>query len=167
MLTGGTGDVSPQLLTMTVTQTAADTTTTAEQIIPVQRLPQGNKAQVMEVLKVYYDHNNTGEVDQTLNCFLTTASFGTTAITAAEPRVFSFFRKTVQLTTSGMYIEQFPFTHDLTDGAGHGILIATDSIFMQAVSATTGAANTFRIKILYRWKNVLLPEYIGIVQSQQ
>lgn len=65
--------------------------------------------------------------------------------------------------------------HDLTDGAGHGVLIATDNIFLN-VQVTNAAFNnvtadaisaTFNCDILYRFKEVKLQEYIGIVQSQQ
>lgn len=65
------------------------------------------------------------------------------------------------------WFEQEPYHHDLTDGAGHGILIATDQIFVQMKSQATGTANSAYIKLCYRWKNVGLSEYIGIVQSQQ
>lgn len=65
--------------------------------------------------------------------------------------------------------------HDLTDGAGHGILVATDNIFVSCsisvgsvfvtqADAATGAASC---NILYRFKEIALAEYIGIVQSQQ
>lgn len=63
------------------------------------------------------------------------------------------------------YVES-PFVNDLTDGAGHGILIATDQLFLQIASNSTTIANEVAFKILYRWKNVPLSEYIGIVQSQ-
>lgn len=63
--------------------------------------------------------------------------------------------------------------HDLTDGAGHGVLIATDNIWLTAFIngavpdiGTTAALNVF-CEILYRFKKVTLQEYIGIVQSQQ
>lgn len=66
--------------------------------------------------------------------------------------------------------------HDLTDGAGHGVLVATDNIFLTlqtaatvvGASATITAATGFgECAILYRFKEVGLAEYIGIVQSQQ
>lgn len=56
---------------------------------------------------------------------------------------------------------------DLTDGAGHGVLIATDSIYCNLQSVVTGILNDVVVKIGYRWKEVALVEYIGIVQSQQ
>ena len=70
--------------------------------------------------------------------------------------------------------------HDLTDGAGHGILIATDNLYLAAqsegfdygvaIGGTQVAANngfSVNCDILYRFKEVTLKEYIGIVQSQQ
>jgi len=63
--------------------------------------------------------------------------------------------------------ETEPYHDDLTDGAGHGVLVATDQIYCQISSSSTGAAQTCAGKIWYRWKNVGLAEYIGIVQSQQ
>jgi hypothetical protein len=60
-----------------------------------------------------------------------------------------------------------PRKWDFTDGAGHGILVATDNIFIQASTNGQNTASLFRFKILYRFKSVSLVEYIGIVQSQQ
>lgn len=67
-----------------------------------------------------------------------------------------------------------PNVHDLTDGAGHGVLIATDNIYlsMTLLSASIdGGSYTSngqaRADLLYRFKDVTLTEYIGIVQSQQ
>lgn len=72
-----------------------------------------------------------------------------------------------------------PIIHDLTDGAGHGILIATDNIYLNALvayvdadtSAAYAGAPSFifaasNCELIYRFKAVTLQEYIGIVQSQ-
>lgn len=63
--------------------------------------------------------------------------------------------------------------HDLTDGAGHGVLIATDNVWLTAWLngavpdiGTTAQLNVYA-ELLYRFKKVTLQEYIGIVQSQQ
>lgn len=63
--------------------------------------------------------------------------------------------------------------HDLTDGAGHGVLIATDNVWLTAFLngavpdiGTTAALNVYA-DLLYRFKKVTLQEYVGIVQSQQ
>ena len=176
-LTGGTGDVSPQWMSFVATQSAADTTTTTTQAIPVQRQNNRGLAQVLEVLKVYVERPaivsgaSATEASDSYAVLLSTTSFGTTATTTSEPRVFmaDTFQAQFAFTAAGTYYVIHPRTiiYDITDGAGHGVLIATDNIFAQVVTSTTGATNSYRIKILYRWKNVSLQEYIGIVQSQQ
>lgn len=176
-LTGGTGDVSPQWLSFSATQSGADATTTTTQSIPVQRQNNRGIAQVMEVLKVIFNTTAlpaSATVTETLdaiNVFLTTTSFGTTPTTASEPRVFAFSAQASRsaFTAGGTYFTAIPQIQEFNcnDGAGHGILVATDNIFAQVSSTATGNTNTAHIKIMYRWKNVSLQEYIGIVQSQQ
>jgi hypothetical protein len=59
------------------------------------------------------------------------------------------------------------FLDELTDGAGHGLLLATDTIYLAMYSANKVTADNYVVKLAYRWKEVSLVEYIGIVQSQQ
>lgn len=89
---------------------------------------------------------------------------------------------TLTSTTSPFIAVLFSFSddgdgvdyHDLTDGAGHGVLIATDNIYFTLYStcsatgtATTSVQANATLALLYRFKRVNLQEYIGIVQSQQ
>lgn len=177
-LTGGTGDINPQWMSFVATESSADTTTTTTQAVPVQRLPTGGRAQVMEVLKVGFSFNqlpasaSATEVLDSVKCALSTASFGTTTTTWQEPRVFAAVEVSARsaFTAAGTYMATQttqPVMLDVTDGAGHGLLIATDNIYAQVSSSGTGSAISFGIKILYRWKNIGLQEYIGIVSSQQ
>lgn len=167
-LTGGTRDVNPQFLNIVAVQSGADTTTTTTVPIPVQRLPNAAKSQVMEVLKIFVTASTSVvEVDNDINVFFSTKNFGTTNTTFSEPSVFAEMWRSVKITTSGQIISYEPFCIDLTDGVGHGFIVATDNIFVQVQSTTTSATNTIRAKILYRWKNVSLAEYVGVVQSQQ
>lgn len=177
-LTGGTRDVSPQWLTFTATESAADTTTTITQSIPVQRLPHGSMAQVMEVLKVAAfvtalpAFASATEVQDSESLYLSTKTFSTTTTNFGEATVFAGFNISQRgaftaAGTYGMTQTPLPLVFDVTDGAGHGVLVATDNIYAQVSSVGTGNAVSFLIKILYRWKNVSLQEYIGIVQSQQ
>ena len=132
---------------------------------------------MMEVLKMVVELPtfpaiaSVTEATDSHQFFISTTSFGTTATTFAEPRVFAGWTRINQavFTAAGTYMSNYDNTKimDLTDGAGHGILVATDNIFIQVISVGTGLTNTVRIKLLYRWKNVSLQEYIGIVQSQQ
>lgn len=64
--------------------------------------------------------------------------------------------------------------HDLTDGAGHGLLVATDNIWLShaltvncpGIAFQTGSGQV-TCEIIYRMKKITLAEYVGIVQSQQ
>lgn len=178
-LTGGTGDVNPQYLSDTATQSAADTTTTTQVTLPIQRISANapSEAIIMEVLKIFVNFPQfpaiaaVAETTDTMNIAFSTRNTGTTNQLLGEPSVFAFLRtiRAGAFTAGGTYWGQETPVQvwDCTDGSGHGILIATDSIFVQVTSAGTGNANTVQYKILYRWKRVSLPEYIGIVQSQQ
>lgn len=168
-LTGGTKDVNPQYFTMTAVMSGNDTTTTTQFPIPIQRLPQGGRAQVMEVLKVYWYASaiTVTEIDASLIAFLTTKNFGSTAINYNESTIIDGFRRDIRLTTSGMYVADNPVIHDLTDNQGHGVLVASDNMYIQLQSSGTSSTNTTYVKCLYRWKDVSVQEYVGIVQSQQ
>lgn len=169
-LTGGTGDISPQLMSTSFTQSGADATTTTQFVLPQERLASSTHPSIIEVLKVFYsfgNFNNQVETDNDVRLTLSTKSFGTTATSFENPSIFSEFNRTVRITTSGAWIQYEPFVQDLTDGAGHGVLVATDNIFGQLSSNATSNTNTVRVKILYRFKRVSLAEYVGIVQSQQ
>lgn len=51
---------------------------------------------------------------------------------------------------------------DLTDGAGHGLIVATPNIFLAVDSNNTGAQNDANVRVAYRFKNVGLQEYVGL-----
>jgi len=167
-ITGGTGDVNPQYFLLNCTQTAADTTTTQATSIPVQRLPQGRGAQVMEVLKVILNPVElvTEGADNTTSWTVTTRNLGTTGVNENDSSLVAFFKQVYKFTTSGKIVYNWPLVLDLTDGAGHGLLIATDNLYFQIESTGTSQVQNATIRLLYRWKNVGLAEYVGIVQSQ-
>lgn len=166
-LTGGTGDVNPNWLKITVTQSAADTFTQSTNPIPIQRLRTGGKAQVMEILKIYWEIISAiAEVDSVVSGFLTTKSY-TSSPTLTDGPVIDHVKRNVAITTSGQIVVDNPIIHDLTDGAGHGMLIGTDNLYLSCGSSGTSLSNQITAMILYRWKNVGMQEYVGIVQSQQ
>jgi hypothetical protein len=74
---------------------------------------------------------------------------------------------TLAPTALTYYKEEDPIVHDLTDGAGHGLLLATDQLYLTISSFNFTNPNYVSCKILFRYKTVSLTEYIGIVQSQQ
>ena len=188
-LTGGTKDVNPQWFPMLSQQSAPDATTTTQFPIPIQRLKQdSDRSQVMEILKVSWDIPQVNALASTGFFFEAAISTVNPGATLASPATtlsvnqFNARGNTVDYiartilgplgVTSADISQDDPVIHDLTDGDGHGILVATDFIYLTMITqlvglTATGTAQQMLAKVLYRWKEVSLQEYIGIVQSQQ
>lgn len=177
-LTGGSNDVSPQYFTISSgTQTALNTYREGAIPTPVPRNKvQSGEVTVMEILKIYFDlaepDTNNSAAGNVLQVQAQLATKSQIAIDPSQPTVFAWANKIIRgaFTAAGTYGTAYmePLVWDATDGAGHGILVATDNIFFGINTVNfAGAFATASCKILYRMKNVSLAEYIGIVQSQQ
>ena len=178
-LTGGTGDVNPQWYRGKVTTTTADVAITAGFISPIAKgiFAKKGMATVMEILRVVFTIPAYPPVAAVLEtsegrfCCLTTRDHGIDVVFADEPDIIAHYRDgSIGAFTAGGTYQMFdPVTicMDLTDGAGHGILVGSDYIYFQGDTVAFGVTTTWRFAILYRFKNVTLTEYIGIVQSQQ
>lgn len=177
-LTGGTGDVNPQWLSADCVQTGQNATTTSTITLPIDPTNAGRQPTVIEVLKVFLDADNETPTNNTSTWSvvigLTTKSTGMgTSPTAvgnglSDPFVFAFASWAnfgVAASTSAPTIT--PQLIDLTDGAGHGLIIATPKVYCTVSTSDCGAAVTGRVKILYRFKKAVLQEWIGLLQSQQ
>lgn len=176
-LTGGTGDVNPQWFQLTKNAVIA-TYQDVQTVLPRERLPSGGRSQVMEILKVEFFLGtsttfNPGASGVT-QAFLTTTSFSTTAPTDSQynGKVIAHCRWD-EIELSGVGFGYLPgyYMQDLTDNVGHGILIASDNLYFGTIQTNANypltAGGNINCRVLYRWKNVQLSEYIGIVQSQQ
>ena len=172
-LTGGSKDVNPQEFVITGTQTAPDAPTVIQQPLPIPRLPtkEGYNL-VIEVLWVQF--YNTTAVN---TAGITTVGMSLTTNPQAPPNVASqiadiralsiWFKQAFNPAVPQSLNLDCMYEDDLTDQAGHGILLATDNVFFVITSVGTGVANAGVCRFGYRFKEVKLVEYIGIVQSQQ
>jgi len=177
-LTGGTADVNPQWLNGAFTMAAANTAETKTYVMPKALMMGGKgKSTIIEILKIqlflppYDTIANAGEVADARKIIFSTENYGSTAPTYAQDCIYFYEDSRMgAFTAAGTYGTFYPYTPppiDVTDGAGHGILVATE--FLNVQVATAGYTNpaTFGWKILYRFKSVSLVEYIGLVQTQQ
>lgn len=179
-VTGGTGDVKPQIFTIaTGTAGAVDDYVVNNVSLPVPRIGMGLKrATIFEILKVFFYPGivDIADTTQTKFVYLTTATTradGDTSTLATlntdlnDPRVFACAVFNHNVLTSGGISMHFPITIDLSDDNGNGYLVATDrlSIVGGDIGGTTASGST--AKVLYRLVNVGIEEYVGIVQSQQ
>ena len=174
-LTGGTGDVNPQILTLSIEQSAADTSTEAQFNLPVPRAATGgqNTAVVFEILKVLWIWTTISDPDSdtTVGGVLSTRSEINQALfnpAAQDSGTFIANAYEQNFKSAVGIVDTFKaMMFDMTDGAGHGLLVGTDSIYASIYSTATGSSQGFIAKIFYRLKNVGVFEYVGIVQSQQ
>lgn len=182
---------------------AANLTRVVRQQLPVNRINQGDSktATIIEVLQVRYSYDDEHEFlttpmpySQRIELYVSTAP-----IDAASPEDFASkgttidyavandFESPCMLISAGPpliqqpYFQSFAYTpiiHDMTDGAGHGVLVATDAITIAMKTRTVneslaGGGNlkvskvNALVELLYRFKKVSLVEFIGIVQSQE
>lgn len=177
-LTGGTGDVKPQLMTVALpAPSGINDYSVLEFAIPRIIMGARDSATVMEILKVYFyvGLDNLADSSYTMGAFLSTslirvqdstANVATLASDMINPTVFASVVSTVLTTTTGAVTYTMPITIDLTDNNGNGILIATDKIFYTQGMTANILVSTGVVKILYRMVNIGITEYVGIVQSQ-
>lgn len=167
-LTGGTQDVNPQWFKGTLTVTA-NTCTEHDFQLPITRIPTLNKVTIVEVLKtramIQGDTDLTAATTWHLAIAFATRSIGTTPVFLDNVACFSFLdckgNSDAGASPTHQVLEQ-----DLTDGSGHGVLVASDKLWIQ-YDANAAAGTVVAFEILYRFKTVGMREYVGIVQSQQ
>ena len=174
-LTGGTGDVNPQNMKIVLEQMATDAFAQNFTPLPIPRYPQQNGKQiVMEVLGVTFTPTQWTIATSATNKYFAQLSTNPNipaSIRAAvqDPRgIAHMFYQIITGATPNTFYKEGEYYIDLTDNAGHGLLIATDNIYGYITTEqTTGANFEVVVNIEYRFKQVSLAEYIGIVQSQQ
>lgn len=178
--TGGTGDVKPQIMTLSTGNVgAADDYVVNQLQLPVPRFgAQKNRATIFELLWVDWYVSPQDQVDQTAThwAFLSTAVTRADADTATlatlqedleEPRNFAIAITQNAMTTSGSFNRTMPIHMPLTDQNGNGVLVATDRIVAVQGSTSDTTVSGSIAKVGYRLVNVGVEEYVGIVQSQQ
>lgn len=176
--TGGTGDVKPQILSITVAKPAG-TGDYSIALFPVPRVVLGSAdtATVMEILRVnwYIAIEDIADTSSTHYAYLSfralraqdeTASITTFSDDIAELSSFAgvFYHRGT--ATEGAVVAKMPMTVDMTDQNGNGFLIGTDQIFATSAGVANTTTCTATAKILYRMVSVGIVEYVGMVQSQ-
>lgn len=188
-MTGGTGDIKPQLLTTTAIQ--ANTGAPVEEYVvttinlPVPRIGSiKGKATITEILKVWFYNspNNTPDTTFAMWCTLATTDLNHKTgdstsggfpglqfkndISFPSALVGDFTSRSASLTETDNH-DKMPTEYDLTDSNGNGVLVATDTMYFVCASLQANIGQTWVAKILYRMVDVPIQEYVGIVQSQK
>lgn len=175
-LTGGTGDVNPQWMFFFMDPAVSGTGQEWAVMTPYNRLPRaGGKVTIMEVLKVEFQVPQApvaggAALDAHLVCYVTTrAGGGSLSSNGLIANISVDYLVPTAALRGGYSTANRVYQVDVSDGAGHGMLIATDSIIFGGLGAASIwiAGTGAHVRLLYRFKTVSLEEYIGIVQSQE
>lgn len=170
-------DVYPQTISWNISEGAADAFVTTQVVTPISRLPKrGNKITVMELLYLDVFLTTGGSATTPLQYDATNDSVVWQMSTGVSPSAFLFFGSgnvlaqygaTLIVTTSGMIKFEYPNRYNFCGPDGKGILLATDAFNFNLDSNGTGFTVRADCKLCYRFVDVSIEEYVGIVQSQQ
>ncbi len=163
-------DKFPNFLTGSVTESAADTFTTAQVFTPIPRLKTaGNKATVMELLWVDFMNNN-----QLLNASgeqwrfqMSIGSVPTALLAFNDPRTIMEWKREMEILTTGGTVADAPIKYDFQSADGYGFLLASDAFNVSVAGTATGVAAIIQWRLYYRFVDIPLAEFVGLVQSTQ
>ncbi len=166
------GDVDryPNYISGVMALSAANTFTTQTLNLPLNRVPiAGGRGQMMEFLWLDLIVSNVDLIadNDSYNISFSTGVTPTAIVPISDPdNVFQIFYDT-HFVTSGMDHTTLPITQSLQSTDGFGRLVAGDRLHVAGTSGGMAAAASFAFRIYYRFVSVPLPEFLGIVQSQQ
>lgn len=169
------GDIFPNFLTGSVTQTTppgADTFATILVNTPIPRIQttrSGQKATVMELLWIEWLFPAI-DVSGSLSNITAQFVIGTVPTLILDfnnPRVFAEKRIDTHLITSGSSNTIQPLIYNMQSMDGHGYLLAAESFHVSIFSVNTNALQALQWRLYYRFIDIPLSEFIGLVQSTQ
>lgn len=157
-------------MTGSLTLSAANTFTTTQVFTPIPRLKtSGNKATVMELLWMDLLVSNTDLIatNDDINFQMAFGVAPTAILQFNDTRVFAQWFQELTLTTSGAVWNAWPVRYDFQSKDGYGYLLAADSFNVSGDSAGQAAAVLFNWRLYYRFVDIPLSEFVGLVQSTQ
>ena len=162
-------DRFPNFLTGTVTESGADTFTTAQVFTPIPRLKTaGNKATVMELLFLETDITTTlNAAGESVVAQFSIGAIPTAGLAFNDPRLFAQRQNTMLMLTTGATLLNNPERYEFQSRDGFGYLLASDSFNVSIDGVSTGVANILQWRLYYRFVDIPLAEFVGLVQSTQ
>jgi len=170
-------DIFPNFLTGTVTQGAVDSFTTVLVNTPIPRIQttrSGQRATVMELLwiEVLFPNIKMEAPNTSLMTIFTIGTTPTAVLPFNNPRVFAEVRLDSHVIVAGtdgratMSTRQ-PWIYQMQSMDGHGYLLAAESFHVSIFSTATVQQNIVEWRMYYRFIDIPLSEFIGLVQSTQ
>jgi len=168
-----TKDDFPNFLSGRLILSAANTFTTQQVFTPIPRLKTiGNKATVMELLymDLVIDNIDLIAFDDRLRFQMTLGTTQGSMLAWSDTRVFINYDLLIggaNATPGALFITQYPWRYQFQTNDGFGYLLAADAFRVSAETVGMAAATNFHFKLYYRFVDIPLTEFIGIVQSTQ
>jgi len=173
----GRTDVFPNFLTGSVAHINAETFASVQVNTPIPRIQttrSGQKATVMELLwiEVLFPQIEISSALANLTIQFIIGIVPTIILAFNNPRVFAEVRLDTHLATEGtsgkaMGITTQPFIYNMQSMDGHGFLLAAESFHVSLFSNVAGLLNKGEWRMYYRFIDIPLSEFIGLVQSTQ
>lgn len=166
-------DVFPNFMTGRISQTVVNefVTTLVNTPIPrIQTTRSGQRATVMELLWIEVmfptiDMKAAPDVNYTFQMVI-----GTTPaiiIPFNNPRVFMSKRIDTHIITQGGGFTEQPYRYDMESKDGHGYLLAAETFHTSFFTVLSDQLNDAEWRMFYRFIDIPLSEFIGLVQSTQ
>lgn len=163
-------DAFPNYLSGELTLSAQNTFTTTRVNTPIPRIAtSGRNPTIMEILWVDWQPSALDLIADSdlVQAMISVGSVPTTMLGISDGSVLTKIVLDTQLTTSGETILKLPLRSDLQSTDGYGQLLASDAFHVSASSTGQAAATVWQWRLYYRFVQVPVTEYIGIVQSEQ
>ncbi len=169
----GRVDVFPNYLTGSIVQTTAEAFTTVRVNTPIPRIQttrSGQKATVMELLwvEVLFPSIVMGTITANYTLQMVIGIVPAIILPFNNPRVFVEKRLDMHIfAASGGGLTEMPLRYNMESSDGHGFLLAAESFHVSLFTAGTAIVNTGEWRMYYRFIDIPLSEFIGLVQSTQ
>ncbi len=163
-------DNFPNFMSGRLQLSAANTFTTLKVNTPIPRLrTMGGKTKVMELLWLHLAVQTIDVIatDDTYEFDISLGTVPTAQRTWNDTRTVLNVRAENAFVTSGMQVHRFPIRVDLQSADGFGYLLAADAFNVSGTSVGQAGAVIFDWRLYYRFVDIPITEFVGIIQSTQ
>lgn len=163
-------DKFPNFMSGTLSNSSANAFTTTKVNTPLPRIKtSGKKATVLELLRLEVEVTNTDLIANSdeVEFEIILGTTPTSMVELNDPRVVAKLSIVADIGANpGNTIVQYPLIHNF-EIDGYGYLLASDYFHVSIDTNGMAAACNYYWRLFYRFVDIPLEEYIGIVQSTQ
>lgn len=171
---GGVGgktpkDIFPNYFSGRLNLSAANTFTTSEERLPVQKFNVGRqKVTVMEFLWLELQVSGTDmiTVGDEVQFMVKVGAAPTAMLAINTGSVLTRYDLETVIVTSGLGLIQMPWIYKWANAGQRGLPIATETVHVSGFSVGQAAAASFIWRIYYRFIDINALEFNGLLQSQ-